>query len=98
MVELTIFIQQWAIIKEEAPTKSLAPTLLSKDEINKMERMRTWTKSTLDWLKNVADLGGKATHYGVKMHNHFLHLKNEIEKVVGHVNIFLIFTISHAPS
>lgn len=77
--KLTTYIQYWTSSEEEAPTKSPTLSLLSKEEVNKIEKMKKWAKSTSNWFKRVINTRDKDIHYAVRVHNHFLALRKEIE-------------------
>lgn len=71
MVELTTYIQQWTLIEAKTPMELSALALLSKEEINKMEKMKSWTKSTLDSFNRVIYNGDMGIFHVARMHNEF---------------------------
>lgn len=75
VVDLTAYIQQWAYTKEETTTKLSALALLSKEKINKMEKIKNWTKSTMDWFNMVVYNGDMGIHHTAMVFNKFQSLQ-----------------------
>lgn len=47
---LTDYIQQWSSVDDLPTTSTAAPQLLSKEQIDKMERRKNLEKTTEDWF------------------------------------------------
>lgn len=79
VVNLSAYIQQWKSLEEEAPSTSSTPLLLSQEELSKMEKMKNWTKATVDQFQWVLYDGDMGIGHASQMTNKFWDVQKQLE-------------------